>query len=83
MDPSEPGSELFKALVLPTLDILEGILRANAGEHLTENFPIRSALLAIFASNMLHAVGGEIGKMLWGPGGPQVEDLVEVLFLGD
>ncbi len=66
LDPPPSGRENMLELAA-LIDSLEQAVRADAGDRLPADAPVRAALLHIVTSQALRIAAGDLGDVLWGP----------------
>jgi AcrR family transcriptional regulator len=69
LDGRGPGRMILLHSAVPVLDEIESFFRAEAGENLPSDLPMRSAILFVASDTLLRRASGELGRQLWGETG--------------
>jgi AcrR family transcriptional regulator len=82
LDGRGPGRMILLHSAVPMLDEIEGFFRAEAGENVPRDLPLRSAILFVASDTLLRRASGDLGPQLWGETG-HAYSLARRLFLAE
>lgn len=69
LDGQGPGRAILLRGAVPMLDEIEGFFRAEAGENVPRDLPLRAAILFVASDTLLRRASGDLGAQLWGETG--------------
>jgi len=81
IDGSGPVHTILLHQITPVLDLIEGFVKMQGGDHLPEGLSVRTALVQVSGNILLREASGSLRIPLWGDQNATLP-LVKQLFLG-